>query len=346
MKKSLLFVGLFLFVLGLTFTSCTKDDDEGDDTPDEPTTDLEKAKKDYTDTYLATKAISLSWTGAVTGCNAGSISTTVQNNVIKRVNYYRRMVGLPDNITLNSSQNQKCQEAALYQIANHTITHYPNSGGSCYTAGAADAAGHGNLAISSGYATEEQSNHSVNAVSGYIEDPGANNLVVGHRAWILAPTLSAMGTGSCFNAADNNWSANCLMWGDNLSGSSNIEYVAYPPNGYIPSSLVFPRWSFSIAGANFDNANVTMKDKSGNAVNVNVIARETALNSMPDSRIVWEPAGNFPDGITEDTEYSVTVTGITGAPKTSYDYTVKAFHVTETAKRIAPSNIDAFRQFL
>jgi len=340
MKKSFLIAGLFLFVLGLTFTSCKKDEEE------EPElTDLDKAKKDYEDTYLATKAISLNWTGAVTGCNAGDISSTVRENVIKRVNYYRRMVGLPDNITLNTAQSQKCQEAALYQIANHTITHYPNSSGSCYTTGAADAAGHGNLAISNGYPTEEQSNHSVNAVSGYIEDPGANNLVVGHRAWILAPTLSAMGTGSCFNAADNNWSANCLMWGDNLSGSSNIEYVAYPPNGYIPSSLVFPRWSFSVTGANFDNANVTMKDKSGNAVSVNVIARETA-QGMPDSRIVWEPAGNFPDGITEDTEYSVTVTGVTNAPKSTYDYTVKVFHVTESAKRIAPSNIDAFSQFL
>jgi len=309
--------------------------------------ELEAAQNDYNNSYIGTKAISINWTGNVSGCNAGDISSTVRNNVIKRVNYFRRMVGLPDNITLNTSQSQKCQEAALYMIANHTITHYPNASKNCYTTGAADAAEHGNLAVSFGYSTEELSNHSVNAVTGYIKDPGAGNEIVGHRSWVLSPKLSALGTGSCINTSDNNWSANCLMWGDNLNGSSNIEYVAYPPNGYIPSCLVFPRWSFSVTGANFDNANITVKDKNGNTVNVNVIARETMpFGSMPDSRIVWEPAGNFPDEITEDTEYSVIITGVANAPKSTYDYTVKIFYVTGSAKNTPSKENNAFNEFL
>jgi uncharacterized protein YkwD len=324
MRKNLFYIVMFLFAAGLTVsTGCKKDKDGEDEEPE--LTDLEKAKKDYNEVYLGTKAISLSWNGTTAGCNPGDITAKVRENVIKRVNYYRRLVGLPDNVTLNTSQNQKCQEAALYMIANHTITHYPSQGGKCYTAGAKDAAGHGNLAIS--YGSEElKANHSVNAVSGYIEDPGSNNLAVGHRAWILYPQLSAMGTGSCFNGNDQNWAANCLMWGNNLNGSAqSIDYVAYPPNGYIPSALVFPRWSFQIYGADFTAASVTMTDKDGKNIPVSIIHKEAQMGA-PDARIAWEPQGyNFPAGITSDTEFNVTVSGVKNAKNTSYSYTVKVF---------------------
>jgi uncharacterized protein YkwD len=320
--KKVFFSLLTLALAGSLMISCGKDDDN-----DDPVlTDLEQAKKDYQDMYLATKAIPLSWTGSTTGCNPGDISSTVRANVITRVNYYRKLVGLPANVTLNTSQNQKCQEAALYMIANHTITHYPSAGGNCYTAGAADAAGHGNVAISYG-SPELDANHSVNSVSGYIEDPGANNLAVGHRAWILYPQLSAMGTGSCFNGADQNWAANVLMWGENTNGSAYSGYVAYPPNGYIPSALVFPRWSFQMTGADFSAATVTVKDANGGDIPCNIIHR-ASQGGAPDARINWEPQiANLPQGITADTEYTVTVAGIANAPQTSYTYTVKVFWV-------------------
>lgn len=329
---------MLLMFGGLALSSCGKDEEE-----EEVLTGLDAAKKDYQDNYLGTKAISLGWTGATAGCNAGDVNATVRENVIKRVNYYRRLVGLPDKVTLNTAQSQKCQEAALYMIANHTITHYPSAGGACYTAGAADAAGHGNLAISYG-SGELAANHSVNAVSGYIEDPGANNLAVGHRAWILFPQLTAMGTGSAFNGPDQNWAANCLMWGDNISGPAvNIDFVAYPPANYIPSSLVFPRWSFSIQGANFNNATVSMTDAAGANIACNII-HKSGTTGYPDARIAWEPQGNFPGGITSDTEYNVTINNVSGAPKTSYTYTVKVFHTTEAAKE-SPA-VQGLRKYL
>ena len=339
MTKTILFASIFLLFVGLTLNSCKKDEEV------EPAlTGLDAAKKDYDDNYLGTKAIPIGWTGATSGCLAGSISQTVQNNVIKRVNYYRRLVGLPDNVTLNSSQNQKCQEAALYMVANRTITHYPSAGGTCYTAGAADAAGHGNLAVSNGY-SELDANHSVNAVSGYIEDPGANNLAVGHRAWILFPQLSAMGTGSAFNPADNNWTANCLMWGDNMTGAAPaIDFVAYPPANYIASSLLFPRWSFSIQGADFNGATVSMTNASGANIQCNVIHKSASTGGAPDARIAWEPDPSMTGNITGDTEFNVTVSNIGGITKTSYSYTVKVFYVTSTAKRIASQ--EGFKEFL
>lgn len=315
----------------LGLSSCNKDD--GTTTDDPVLTDLEKAKQDYEDNYIGSAVSDPIWTGSTTGCNSGNISVDVQNKVIQRVNYFRRLVGLPDNVTLNSSQNQKCQESALYMMANNTLTHFP-SGGNCYTSGAYDASSHANIAYSKGY-PGNKANHSVNAVSGYIEDPGANNLAVGHRAWILYPQLSAMGSGSTWRASDS-YATDCLMWGDNLNGAAqSIDFVAYPPASYIPSALVFPRWSFAIYGADFTSATVTM-DQGGTNISTNII-HKSAQQGAPDARIAWEPAiPNLPTSITADTEYNVTISGVKNAAKTTYTYTVKVFWVNPSAKS-APS---------
>lgn len=341
MKRLLLSAFAVALTGTILFSGCKKDDDNVD-TP--VLNELEQAKKDYQDMYIGTKAIPLQWSGTTAGCNPGDINATVRANVIKRINYYRKLVGLPANATLNSSQNQKCQEAALYMIANHTITHFPSAGGNCYTAGAAEAAGQGNVAISYG-SPELTANHSVNAVSGYIEDPGANNLAVGHRAWILYPQLSAMGTGSAFNGPDQNWSANVLMWGDNMHGQAYSGYVAYPPNGYIPSSLVFPRWSFQMYGANFSSATVTMTDKAGANIPLTIIHR-ASQGGAPDARINWEPQiANLPQGITADTEYNVTVAGVQGVAQTSYTYKVKVFWVNYSEAKSGDTKGE-YREFL
>ena len=339
MKKLFFSVFALLLTGTLLVTGCKKDDDDDD----QNLVGLDAAKQDYQDMYLGTKAISLGWSGATTGCNPGDISATVRNNVIKRVNYFRKLVGLPANVTLNSSQNQICQEAALYMCANTTITHYPSAGGACYTAGAANAAGHGNVAV--GYGSPElDGNHSVNAVTGYIEDPGDHNKAVGHRAWILYPQLSAMGTGSVFDPAKNNWSSNVLMWGDNTNGSSYTGYVAYPPNGYIPSSLVFPRWSFQLYGADFSAATVTMKDANGADIACNIIARESQ-GGAPDARINWEPnIPGLPGAITTDTEYTVTVANVGNASQSSYTYTVKVFYADPAQAKTQSKG--AYRKFL
>lgn len=320
-------LGFILFIVLLS-TQCKKDENT-----ETVLTGLDKAKKDYTENYLGSSVTDPIWTGTTAGCAAGDISAIARNKVIQRVNYFRRLVGLKDNVTLNSSQSQKCQEAALYMIANATLTHYPASTGSCYTAGALDAASHGNIAYSKGY-DANKANHTVNAVTGYIEDPGSGNLQVGHRAWILYPELSALGSGSVWRASDK-YATDCMMWGGNLNGSTvgGPAFVAYPSATYFPSALVFPRWSFSIKGANFSTASVSMTDKNGAVVTVNVIHKGTT-NGSPDARIAWEPSGI---NITADTEFNVTISGIKAAAQTSYTYKVTVFYVAPNAKK-ASSN--------
>ena len=338
MKKSLLFSLFILLAAGLVMSACGKDDggDDGNGSGDDSNlTPLEKAKKAYQDHYIGTKLNTIGWTGNEASCNSGDVSSDVRKKVVERVNYYRAMCGLPADVTLNSSQNKSCQDAALIMMANDTLTHHPSSGMKCYTKAGEDAASTGNIAIGWG-SPEPTANHSINAVTGFIEDHGGGNKIVGHRAWLLHPALSAIGTGSVYDA-NHNYSgmqgaaANCIRWGDNLKGtSSGPEFIAYPPADYIPSVLVFPRWSFAIANADFSSASVTVKS-GGTTYPCNIIARVPQQGSVnPAARLVWEPSGI---SIAQDMDFTVNVSGIKGISKTSYTYTVKAFKVSESEAR-------------
>ncbi len=338
MKLKLLFSTMLVLLALAVITSCKKDKtDDDDDTP--KLTPREQALKDYEENYLGSSVNDPGWTGSVSGCVSGDVSAESHQKVVQRINYYRNLVGLPASITHNATQNKKCQDAALIMAANKTLTHTPSSGMTCYTSDGYDAASHGNLGISMGYSPEESS-HSANGVTNYIEDAGGNNLAVGHRAWLLHPTLSAIGHGSVLipNNSPPNLATNCLMWGDNLNGSTSElpEFIAYPPANFIPATLVFPRWSFSIPGASFNSATITMKDESGNNISNNIIHRAPA-NITPGSRIVWEPSG-INTTSNSDVKYTVTIDNITGGLNSSYTYEVIVMAVDLTSKRMKASD--------
>ncbi|MCF8217771.1 MAG: CAP domain-containing protein [Bacteroidales bacterium] len=315
-----IFYSLMLFAMTFVLaTGCDKDDDDGGSSSLTP---KQKAVKDYEDNYLASAVDNLGWTGSVNGCDAGSVSQTSHEKVVQRINYFRRICGISDNITHNASQNSMCQEAALIMKANDNLSHYPPQSWQCWTQDGYDAAGASNIAWSS----QPGSMHSTIAVTGYIEDPGSNNKKVGHRAALLLPGLEKVGHGSTDQT-------NAILWmeGNYDQSAESDPFVAYPPDNYIPGELMFPRWSFSITGANFNNANVTVSS-DGNDYNISYEARET-VNGWPDSRIVWKVGGlSYP--ITKDMEFDVTVSGIQNADKDSYSYTVKVF-ATDAAKKMA-----------
>jgi len=125
--------------------------------------------------------------------------------------------------------------------------------------------------------------------------------------------------------------ANCIRWDDNLNGTTaGPAFIAYPPANYIPSALVFSRWSFAITNADFSTAMVTMKSGS-TTYPCNIIARVPQQGSVnPAARVVWEPSGL---NITGDMDVEVMVSNVKGAPKTDYTYTVKIFKVSDAARK-------------
>lgn len=268
--------------------------------------DREKVIQAYNSTYLGTNLSDCGWTGNVANCEAGTCSQDAHDKVVQRINYFRRLVGLPGDIILDAIKNGKCQNAALIMKANNQLNHFPPNTWTCWNADGNEAAGNSNIALGM---------HSVNAVTGYMDDFGSNNLAVGHRRWLIYSRAKVMGDGST-DGSNAIW----VMGNQNNPYPTTMpEFISLPPKGYVPGPLVFDRWSFAVPDAHFASATVTMKDASDHQVTLNIINTEEGYG---DNTIVWEPDGINTNG-PGDVKYTVTVDNVqVGTGTKSYTYTV------------------------
>ncbi len=326
----MMILGLFISGLVVLSFSCAKDDDEDKDKPKE-LTPREKAIKDYEDNYKGSYVADPGWTGNTTNCVAGTLSQDARNKVIQRLNYFRRLVGLSDNVVENPAQHAGCQEASLIFKAQNNLSHFPPASWKCWTQAGRNAAESSNIGW--GTATSgEYCTHTTYGVSGFIEDAGDGNKVVGHRSWFLMPGLTKLGIGSTNSTC-------CMQWKDNYTmGGTAPEFIAYPPKGYIPNVITYPRWSFTLpGGGSFSNAKVTMTDGVGANVSLNIINKPaTAVQGAPYKHLVWEPNINVKN-IMEDVKYTVTISDVTGATKPTYTYEVIVMPV-QPSYRKAPGD--------
>jgi len=292
---------LFLtLILGLCMASCKKDedntnnDDNNNTQPDPEAIERQRVLTEYNTYYLGSEAASSGWTGTTATCTPGTISTDAINKALMRINYFRRCVGLNDDITFDPVKNGKCQQAALMLHANNSLSHTPPNTWTCWTQEGSDACGSSNIAM--GYSIS-------GSMTAYMNDVGSSNYKVGHRRWILYSRAKVMGIGhtSTYNA----------LWV--LGNSSNPlpenlpAYIPWPPKGYVPAPLVFARWSFSKRLADFSNASVSMTDGAGNPINLTVISKTD--NGYGDNTIVWEPTG-INTSSASDVSYNVTVSNV------------------------------------
>ena len=242
------------------------------------------------------------WTGAIATCTAGTTSAAYEAATLQMVNYFRAMAGLPD-VEFDATLHPKAQKAALMMNAESDLSHTPTQPWECFSTAGADAAGKSNLALGSA---------GPDAIVGYMEDAGAGNTAVGHRRWILFPPQVTMGTGSTDgpNASGFSPGANAL-WVIASFGSRPLlpEWIAWPPPGFVPYQVVFPRWSLSRnknTGVDFTAATVTMK-QAGNSIPVNILPN--FANGIGDNTLVWEPQG-LTLGPGADKTIAVKVSGI------------------------------------
>lgn len=108
-------------------------------------------------------------------------------------------------------------------------------------------------------------------------------------------------------------------------------FVAWPPPGFVPYQVVFARWSFSYAQADFSAATVTMV--SG-GVNVPP-SQAQVVNGYGENSLVWIPLG-MNDGSpwpapSDDTAYTVTILNvILGGQSRDFTYKVTIFNPDTT----------------
>ncbi|MEM9158819.1 MAG: Ig-like domain-containing protein [Verrucomicrobiota bacterium] len=309
------------------------------------TEDRAEVRAFYKAIYFASEGVDIEWTGdyAEVGdltAAAGDTSDAFKAATLLRINFFRAMVGIPANVTFDEDLNAQAQQGALVMSGNDQLSHFPDFNGfPNYMPNAVgdQAAQDSNLAIGT---------YGPDSIDGYMQDKGTGNAAVGHRRWLIHPPSVIMGTGdvpggsapqSIYQGVNSRFGytptelrrANAIHVLSNPENfgpnpQTSFPYVAYPQEGYIPHTLVYPRWSFSIDGANFSSATVTMT-RDGSPIAVSLEPYELNIG---DNTLVWVYDGldatqtqshPLPD---QDTVYEVTVSGIIGAPQTSYTYQV------------------------
>jgi hypothetical protein len=258
--------------------------------------------------YRASENVEMNFTGNVSTCDPGTTSPLFKLAVLRRINWFRAMAGLPGDIVLDDELNQKCQAAALIMAAQGALSHFPPSNWSCYTPAGDEAAGAANLHLTT------SPNLSASLVDGYIEDPGQFNDVVGHRRWLLFTRQRVMGTGSVSGTNSAN-----AIWVIGQFGTGPSRNHSWPPAGYVPYQVVYPRWSFSSPNADFSQATVTMT-RGGSPISLSLNPVEVGFG---DNTIIWEPSGIPSTAPSSDTSYEVTISNVlVGGSPMQFKYTV------------------------
>ncbi len=246
--------------------------------------------KAFAEVYLPAASTATGWRGDVDRCEAASIAPRSRIAQLALVNYFRSHAGDLEPVSHSAAMGRRAQEAALMMRAGDHLSHTPGPEWPCHSeAGALGAAG-ANLAATDG----------VDAIFHYMWDHGSSNADVGHRRWLLHPATRKIGLGSTDETQ--------AMYVTDLSRywrrpATTPAYVTWPPAGFVPRELTFPRWSFSATDpdASIDSAKVSVSvQRSGSDavvdVPVQVVYRYRGATLGP--TVVFEP--NFSAALGED----------------------------------------------
>jgi len=108
---------------------------------------------------------------------------------------------------------------------------------------------------------------------------------------------------------------------------NNPEFIAWPPKGFVPRQVAYDRWSFAIPAkrntfTDFSKSKVSVKHNGIELPN-EIIYRGNSRQGT-DPTLVFEIEDFTTSGSTlKDQKYSVTISDIKGAPKSTYQYEVK-----------------------
>lgn len=294
------------------------------------TSSRDEVRQFYRAIYFASENVPIAWTGSYAMRGAlpdfGDTSPAFKEATRLRINFYRALTGVPADIRFDTTLNVKAQQAAFMMSANNALNHNPPPTWQFYTADGADAAANSNIAT--GY-------NGAPAIDGYIADAGAANDVVGHRRWLLYPQTLRMGTGDISGGGVNRPPTNAVWVVHQQAGqppgsfgstrpATRTREVAYPPAGYVPYTLVWPRWSFSHPDANFSSATVTMT-RNGQPVPVRL--ERVSPNAGGEPTLVWAYDGLDTDSEAPhnrpaaDTTYTVTIRNVALSTGGTRDFT-------------------------
>lgn len=263
----------------------------------------------YQNHYLPSVNLDPGWTGNLATGDAGTLNDTFRQGILRRINYFRSMVGVSSGITFDTEKSAWCQQAALMMAAEQNISHTPPSNWPFYTAAAATACGSSNIRL------DWQGDEGAAAIDRFIADDESNNTYVGHRRWLIYAGESVMASGAIPGDGWTNPGTNATwVLGTVPRPAAAPVATSWPPAGFVPAALVFNRWSFSYLNADFSAASVEVA-KNGTAVGVQQETVEYQSNAdgsgtfEGDNTLVWELPGNVVNPAADEV-YTVQISNV------------------------------------
>lgn len=317
----------------------------------------------------------IKWTGNYTG-NSGSISGAFEDDVERRLNYFRAMAGVSSHARVNSGarvaiapadphkpsastkKQNACQDAALMLVRNYNsntgadpaLTHNPEPGLIGWSEATWNACAKSNFAFGlygpgaiTEYMIEKLSNGS--ATSSW-------NSLVGHRRWCLHPRATDFATGDQPGSTALRPPSNVfyvMQNEDELATGPSAGFVSFPCAGFFPAAINTPFWSLSREDADFSLATVKMTDSKGNILPITNLSRN---DSYGDPALIWQvPAAASVNSVYDDTTFHVKVSGIGQLSEpgefpipSNYEYSVTLINpnrLLSSQKLIGPPKIPA-----
>ena len=255
----------------------------------------------------------------------GRLSDETLDSAVRMLNQIRYIAGIPYDVVLDEAYNEKAQAASLVNYVNGKMTHYPTKPEGMEDemfALAESGAGSSNIACGSG--TSWKLNYFL--VMSWMEDGDPSNInKVGHRRWLLNPSMKKTGFG-LVNGTKGTHSAVYAF--DGSFGETENYGVMWPaqnmPTDYFNTE--FP-WSVSM-GTSVDASAVQVKltrNSDGKVWNFSGSSADGAFYVNNDNYgqkgcIIFRPddVGTYESG----DSYRVEITGLSGG---DVSYTVNFF---------------------
>lgn len=271
-------------------------------------------------TTATTYKVSPTLTDLINTSAVGELSDTTNQAALARLNQYRYIAGLDADVTADAVYGQKAQAAAFINALNGGLSHAPaQPAGMSSTLYNLCKAGAGSTNLGAGYGSLPS------AVDGWMSDGGVDSL--GHRRWILNPTMGKTGFGLVKNSAAA-YGTYTAMYAFDMSRSSSYKNVIWPaqltPLSYFNASAT---WSVS-----------TGKSETLNAVTVKVVRQKdnkvwtfTASNGLNVNNDGYGQTGCVmfkPDNIGSLADGDIFTVSITGLVDGDLTYQVEFFDET------------------
>lgn len=148
----------------------------------------------------------------------GKVNQTMLEQALLATNLVRSLAGLPSDVQLDAGLNELAQHGAVLLAATDKLSHYPEKPADMTD----DFFNKGYQSTKSSNLSSGRDNLSRNVLDGYMPDTGRNADRVGHRRWVLNPSLQKVGFGLAGEYGS------MQVFDKSRTEAVNYDYIAWP----------------------------------------------------------------------------------------------------------------------